>query len=102
MGNSRNDKVDGPPTNRSTRSLSCYQVALNNQAPSAAPGFQQKIPTMEYLNQKRHSVFQKVDLKALETIKIPEYPKTDAQMQVIMPLLKEIGLVTAQFRRSQP
>lgn len=53
------------------------------------PGFQSKVPGKEYLNRHRASIFQKVDLKALQDFKIPEYPKTDEQMQVIMPMLKE-------------
>lgn len=76
------------PGNRN-RSMSCYQVALNKAQPAAAPGYEQKIPSLEYLNKKRGSVFQKVDLKALDDIKIPQYTKTDSQMQVIMPLLAE-------------
>jgi hypothetical protein len=56
--------------------MSCYQMALNQGQPSAAPGYEQKIPSLEYLNKKRGSVFQKVDLKALDTIQIPHYTKT--------------------------
>jgi len=38
--------------------------------------FKQNIPDGRYLNRKRASVFQKVDLKDLDMEKIPQYPKT--------------------------
>ena len=73
-----NNMNGAPEPGNRNRSMSCYQVALNKAQPAAAPGYEQKIPSLEYLNKKRGSVFQKVDLQALDTIQIPMYSKSDA------------------------
>ena len=46
------------------------------------------IPSQEHLNQKRTSVFKKIDLSVLDFKKIPNYAKTDKELQEIIPLLK--------------
>ena len=56
--------------------------------PSTPKDFKQLIPTAEHLNQKRGSVFKKIDLSVLDFSKIPNYKKTDREMREIMPLLK--------------
>lgn len=56
--------------------------------PSTPKDFKQLIPTQEHLNQKRGSVFKKIDLSVLDFSKIPTYKKTDREMREIMPLLK--------------
>ena len=49
----------------------------------------QKIPDREYLAHKRSSVFHRVDTRGLDNISIPNYQKTEEEMGVIMPLLRQ-------------
>jgi len=67
-----------PRDQRQERTMSVQQVPMN---------FKQKIPDKKYLNNKRVSVFQKVDMNSLNQTEIPNYPKTKEQMTEIMPLL---------------
>lgn len=71
----RNNTFD--PQDPKLRSQSIYQMAVQKQQPSAAPDFQQQLPTKEYLATKRQSVFQRVNLADLQQIKIQEIPKTE-------------------------
>ena len=74
---------NGPPS-QPTSSFGNFQMNGGNgnnqpaafQTKAPPPNFQQKVPGGEYLNRKRASVFQKVDLKAISNVEIPSYPKT--------------------------
>ena len=57
-----------------------------NNAPT---GFQQVVPNLEYRQQKRNSVFQKVDIDSIDFSKIPNYKKTKKQLDEILPLMKK-------------
>ena len=47
------------------------------------------IPNAEYRSRKRGSVFQKIDVNALDFSKIPNYKKSQKQMDEIIPLLNK-------------
>jgi|TARA_B110001450_G_scaffold229134_1_gene229509 hypothetical protein len=48
-------------------------ILTNQQRPA---NFQQKIPDAAYKMRQRHSVFQKVDINAIDITKIPVYQKS--------------------------
>ena len=51
-------------------------------------GFVQKVPDAAYRARQRHSVFQKVDLTAIDFGNMPQYYKTEEQLANINKLLK--------------
>ena len=60
-------------------------LPMSKNTPSS---FKQVIPNRESMNQKRGSVFKKIDMSVLDFSKIPNYKKTDKEMREILPLLK--------------
>ena len=62
--------------------------------------FTQVVPSQEYRENKRGSVFQKVDLNSLDFSKIPNFKKTAKQMDEIMPLLRN-NFLTKNLNESE-
>jgi len=74
--------------------LKCLEEVVHKKVSSINPqifrtnSITQKVPSAAYLNEKRSSVFQKVDLKGMDFNKIPNYPKPPEQLAEIVRLLK--------------
>jgi len=66
---------------------SSFAMSQGDKPKEAPAGFKQHIPDGKYLNRKRMSVFNKVDISAINEMEIPNHPKTPEQMAELMPLL---------------
>ena len=84
FGNYRIEKTQNAPTVPSNVQLASFQPDIKE--PPAQ--FTQKIPNADYRNRKRGSVFQKVDINALDFSKVQTYEKSDDQLAEIYPLVK--------------